>query len=213
MFVDGILEFITLPLLSVLIGIAGELLSKRVAILSGFIFLSWFIVAAFLLKEDYIQWSLTYTVLTILGGSIVKFIHSLRDKESLLANSSSRTKPYDKLATKDLALKRLRLISLIPFFLFLLLFVSLVFSGETVSWLMNIFSIVSLFISGYGITSYSKGWNIAALISIICFTSYHGVMGYYDYLRWFSTKIALFLLVYFIVIYILKNRHVKKELI
>ena len=128
MFVDGILEFITLPLLSVLIGIAGELLSKRVAILSGFIFLSWFIVAAFLLKEDYIQWSLTYTVLTILGGSIVKFIHSLRDKESLLANSSSRTKPYDKLATKDLALKRLRLISLIPFFLFLLLFVSLVFS-------------------------------------------------------------------------------------
>lgn len=62
--------------------------------------------------------------------------------------------------------------------------------GEKINILITVLSILLLlllFISGYGLTQNKKKWNIVSFISIIIFTIWYCILGYFDYIKWTST--------------------------
>lgn len=107
--------------------------------------------------------------------------------------------------------KRLTLFALIPFILYTLIMISAGLGGlGDIAWFIAIPSMLSLLISGIGIVANHKRWNLLAWISITLFSIGYGIMGYYDYIQWFSTKVALVLLVFFITLTVIKrfsNKH------
>lgn len=74
-----------------------------------------------------------------------------------------------------------------------------------------IMSMCLLFISGYGLAKNSKTWNITASISIVIFTIWYGIMGYYDSIKWASTKIAIILLLFYGIVFFLKRKFKNAE--
>ncbi len=93
---------------------------------------------------------------------------------------------------------------LIPFWCALLITIFLIVINESINLYIIIPTLILLFINGYGLSKNIKSWNIISIISIIIFTTWYSIMRYYDYLKWTSIKIALFLLVFYITLYIIK---------
>lgn len=93
---------------------------------------------------------------------------------------------------------------LIPFWCTLLITIFLIVIAESINLYIMLPTLILLFINGYGLSKNKKSWNIISSISIIIFTTWYSIMGYYDYLKWTSTKIAIFLLIFYSTLYIIK---------
>lgn len=95
---------------------------------------------------------------------------------------------------------------LLPFLCALFINIFLLVLSENVNLYIIIPTLLLLFINGYGLSKNKKSWNIIAAISIIIFTIWYSIMGYYEYLKWTSTKIAIFLLVFYSTLYLIKTK-------
>lgn len=207
----NLFKFVIFPLLALITGAAGELLYEKIALFSGAFFITWCLITSLILEEFLLDWSLIYTVLSLLGSATVKYIHSLKGKEPLIENSSPKTRPYDEDIIKDIVLKRLRLMSLAPFFLFLLFFLNL--RNKNISLKIAFLFCISLFVIGYGMTSRLKTWNIFALLALVTFPRYYYFLPYNQpYIKKFSFGVIAILIVYFVMIYFLKKYTFKKSL-
>lgn len=104
-------------------------------------------------------------------------------------------------------MKKLKRLAFVPFGIELLLF-PLVFTS--MMWMPYGLTLVLMFLSGLGTISRKKSIQFIGYLALLVFVVWHGIMGYYDYFQWFSTKVAIVVLVYFIVIKYLIIRHQKK---
>lgn len=103
--------------------------------------------------------------------------------------------------------KRLTRISLIPwgFYTLFILITSFTTGMESIVWPITIPIWISLLVSGVGLTSSNKKWNIAAWISILMLVIGGIAIGYYDYFHWFSTKLCVGLGIFFLIIFMMKR--------
>lgn len=108
-------------------------------------------------------------------------------------------------------MKFIKIILLLPFFIYLVGGLLLLIFGEVIILSTWVLSLLLLFINGYGLAKNNKQWNIVSFISITLFSIWYSIMGYFDYFKWFSTKFAIFLLVFYISIFIFKNYLYKKK--
>lgn len=95
---------------------------------------------------------------------------------------------------------------LFPFWCCLLITTFLIVINENVNLYIMTPTLILLFINGYALSQNKKSWNIIGAISIIIFTTWYSIRGYYEYLKWTSTKIAIFLLIFYITLYIIKTK-------
>lgn len=98
----------------------------------------------------------------------------------------------------------MKILFLMPFIIYLLIAFLLLIIGETINIYILLLSLLLLFINGYGLSKNSKKWNYIGFISIAIFTIWYSIMGYFDYFKWFSTKVAICLLAFYVLIFILK---------
>ena len=63
--------------------------------------------------------------------------------------------------------------------------------------------VILLAITGCGIISKRKLIRQIGNVALLIVTIIHGIMGYYDYIKWFSTKVGIAIFIYFIIINIL----------
>lgn len=108
-------------------------------------------------------------------------------------------------------MKLIKIILLMPFFIYLICALLLLILNENIKLLTFFLSLILLFTNGYGLTRSEKKWNIVSFISIAIFTIWYSIMGYFDYVKWTSTRIAIFLLVFYISIFTLKIFSHKKK--
>lgn len=101
-------------------------------------------------------------------------------------------------------MKLISYILLFPFWCALFITIFLVIINENINLYIMLPTLILLFINGYSLSKNKKCWNIIGTISISIFTIWYSIMGYYEYLKWTSTKIAIFLLVFYGVLYIIK---------
>lgn len=66
-----------------------------------------------------------------------------------------------------------------------------------VNWLIQFPMLVLLAVIGIGLVSRKKVVQIVGMVSLSVLTVFLGIMGYYDYIPWFSTIVGLILFVYF----------------
>ena len=108
-------------------------------------------------------------------------------------------------------MKYLLFILLLPFFVCLILWSFLLAIGESINIIMMLSTLLLLFINGYGLSKDVKKWNIIGFVSIIIFSIWYGIQGYFDAIRWTSTKIAIILLIFYVDIFILRYLLIKKK--
>lgn len=70
-------------------------------------------------------------------------------------------------------------------------------------WTIHIPITILLYITGCGIISKKKLIRQIGNVALLIVTIIHGIMGYYDYIKWFSTKVGIAIFIYFIIIKIL----------
>ena len=92
-----------------------------------------------------------------------------------------------------------------------LLFVTALTGIDSVNWPVSLLIWLCLLISGLGVLSHHKKWNIAAWLSMATLILISIPMGYHDYVQWSSTKVCLGWSLYFIVIYIIRRRLDRKH--
>lgn len=68
------------PLLSFLFGIIGQILIKKVYIVVGITFLGWIIATFIIFNESFLIWVFIYSILSLIGAGIVKFIKYYKTK-------------------------------------------------------------------------------------------------------------------------------------
>ena len=109
--------------------------------------------------------------------------------------------------------KGLTAVSLLPFILKTVFIVVIVLAigVDSFIWSITMPIWVSLLVSGIGFASDNKKWNIAAWVSTLMLTLGSFVIGYYDYIRWTTTKFCLGLLIFFTIIFIVKRYLDKKN--
>lgn len=103
-------------------------------------------------------------------------------------------------------MKLISYILLFPFWCTLFITIFLIIINENINLYIMLPTLMLLFINGYGLSKNTKSWNIIGTISIIIFTIWYSIMGYYEYLQWTSTKIAIFLLAFYSILYIIKYK-------
>lgn len=106
--------------------------------------------------------------------------------------------------------KFLLLLSFIPLFIRIIFILSFSNKGS-IDWRINIPIIFLLLVTGISITSNKKFMEILSLISLIILIIVHLIVGYYDYIKWFSSIIGVILLIYFMFIkFFVKNNIIKQ---
>ncbi len=111
---------------------------------------------------------------------------------------------------KNKKIKILNILLQIPCTLVVSISALLLLLGEKINILATVLSIILLFISGYCLMINNKRTNILALISILIFTIWYCIMGYFDYMQWVSTIIGIAIFIYYGIIYLLKRKISKK---
>ena len=108
--------------------------------------------------------------------------------------------------------KNLNVILQIPFIIYstFSIFIILIPGLGNLNITIAIMSISLLFLNGYGLSKNKKIWNIISFISITIFTIWYGIMGYYDDIKWTSSKIAIILLIFYVVVFIVKRKNIRK---
>lgn len=72
------------PLLSLLFGIIGQIVIKKIYIVVGITFLVWLIATFTIFNESFFIWVIIYSVLSFIGAGIVYFVKGpKRDKTTL----------------------------------------------------------------------------------------------------------------------------------
>lgn len=109
--------------------------------------------------------------------------------------------------------KGLTILSLLPFILktLFIVVVSLALGLDSFIWSITIPIWASLLISGIGFSSDNEKWNVAAWISTLMLAIGSFFIGYYDYIRWTTTKFCFGLLIFFTIIFIIKHYLDKKS--
>ena len=62
------------PLLSLLFGIIGQILIKKIYIVVGITFLGWLIATFVILNDSFLIWAVIYSILSLIGSGIVRFV-------------------------------------------------------------------------------------------------------------------------------------------
>lgn len=109
-------------------------------------------------------------------------------------------------------MKIISILLFIPFILYFFIGMLLLIIGENVELWMFLITSLLLFINGYSLYKNEKKWNIIGLISIIIFTIWYSVMGFFDFFKYTSTILAIILLVFYIIIYSIKVILSKKKI-
>ena len=92
----------------------------------------------------------------------------------------------------------------IPFVIYLLFFIFLLILGESLGYLTFTLTLIILFLMGFCLSN--KDLTAIGFACLGLFTVWYLIMGYYDYLKWTSSIIALINLVYTLVVYKLKSK-------
>jgi hypothetical protein len=74
------LVLIYFPILSLVFGIAGQLVIKKVYIVVGITFLGWLIATFTVFNYTFLIWVFIYSALTLLGSGTVYFLKKLRSR-------------------------------------------------------------------------------------------------------------------------------------
>lgn len=107
--------------------------------------------------------------------------------------------------------KILSLIFQLPLFVYFLISIFFIIIGESIKFYIFIPTLFLLFLNGYGLSKNTKKWNLISFISIFIFTIWYSINGYFDFVKWTSTKIAIILLIFYIVVFAFKLYLNKKE--
>lgn len=102
-------------------------------------------------------------------------------------------------------MKILKIISFIPFIIYLFIVLFLLIIGENINFLLFIISSLLLFINSYGLIKNQKKWNIVSMISLIIFSIIYIINGFYDYHKFTSTKIAIIIFLFYIIVFLVKR--------
>ncbi len=101
-------------------------------------------------------------------------------------------------------MKIISIVLFLPFILYFFIGILLLIIGESIELMVFLVTSLLLFINGYGLYRNEKKWNFIGLISIIIFTIWYSIMGVFDFFKYTSTIIAIILLIFYIIIYIIK---------
>ncbi|CUP65468.1 hypothetical protein [Clostridium baratii] len=69
-----------------------------------------------------------------------------------------------------------------------------------VIWSTHFLIIILLFIIGMGLVSNKKLIQRIGIVALCVLTIFLSIIGYYDYIRWFSTIVGIVLFIYFAVV-------------
>ena len=83
---------------------------------------------------------------------------------------------------------------------------TLLFIFPKVIWGVYILSILLLGLVGLSFVVKKKLIQMLGIVSLVVFVVWFSVMGYYDYFPWFSTKVAVIVLIYFAVLFVWMKR-------
>lgn len=68
------------PLLSFLFGIIGQILIKKIYIVVVITFFAWLIATFTIFNETFLIWAFIYSILSLIGSSIVYFFQKSKNK-------------------------------------------------------------------------------------------------------------------------------------
>ncbi|HZK71187.1 MAG TPA: DUF2651 family protein [Clostridia bacterium] len=68
------------PLLSLLFGIIGQILIKKIYIVVGITFLGWLIAAFTTFNDSFLIWVFIYSTLSLIGAGIIYFVKRSKNK-------------------------------------------------------------------------------------------------------------------------------------
>jgi hypothetical protein len=70
---EFLMVLVVFPLLSLLFGVIGQLLIKKIYIVAGITFLGWFIATFTVFNESFLIWAFVYPILSFIGAGIICF--------------------------------------------------------------------------------------------------------------------------------------------
>lgn len=97
-------------------------------------------------------------------------------------------------------MRKIGVLSYIPFIIYLIFGLFLLIMNEKIDLLMWIISLMLLFLSSLGMQSGKKVLKLIGIIALSVFTIWYLVNGYFDYLQWTSSIVALIVLMYYVII-------------
>ena len=68
------------PLVSLLVGIIGQILIKKIYIVVGITFLGWLIATFTVFNDSFLIWVFIYSALSLLGSGLVYYLKKLKSK-------------------------------------------------------------------------------------------------------------------------------------
>ncbi len=74
LFMELLMALFVFPLLSLLFGIVGQILIKKIYIVVGITFLGWLIATFTIFNESFLIWVFVYSILALIGSAIVRSI-------------------------------------------------------------------------------------------------------------------------------------------
>lgn len=93
------------------------------------------------------------------------------------------------------------LLGFIPLIIELLLVLLTLYKNTGgILWSIHFPIIILLFTIGLGFVSNKKIMQRIGIVALCVLTIFLGIMGYYDYIRWFSTIVGIVLFIYFAVV-------------
>lgn len=98
----------------------------------------------------------------------------------------------------------------VPCYVFIIFTIILLLFHEVVNVCFAAIIIFNLWLIAYGINKSSKRYNIISFVVLILFSTGLFIQGCYDdYFKYLNSKIAIFLVIYYVIIFLIK-KYLKK---
>jgi len=79
-FMEFLIALFVFPLSSLLFGVIGQILIKKVYIVVGITFLVWLIATFTIFNESFLIWAFIYSILSLIGSGITYFAQKSKNK-------------------------------------------------------------------------------------------------------------------------------------
>lgn len=103
-------------------------------------------------------------------------------------------------------MKLIKFMLYLPCYIFSFFTIMLLLFNEVINIWVAVIIILNLWLIAYGINKNSKKYNIVSFIVLTFFSIFLVIQGCYDdYFKYFHFKIAIFLILYFSIIFLIKK--------
>lgn len=89
----------------------------------------------------------------------------------------------------------------VPLVVYILFTIFVLVNGLKISIVYAMLTFLLLLFTGIGLSSQNRKLEVLGFISLIIFTIWYLIMGYYDYLKWTSSIVSIVNLIYVLLVY------------